>query len=173
MPWCSRMRRRSVSVFGLPMPSDVRSCVNRFGPLRRSRMISTDHLPSSTSSARSIGQSAVGRASSIGSVEDTASPAGYQYPKGTIRSDMTKTIAVHGATGSQGEPVAAAFVTAGHVVRPVTRASGGDLLDRASWELAYAGVDAVVLTFPVVYDERVLVMAGNAARAAEAAGVRQ
>jgi nucleoside-diphosphate-sugar epimerase len=81
---------------------------------------------------------------------------------------MTKTIAVHGATGSQGAPVAAA----GHDVRPLGRATG-DLLDRGSLDAAYAGADAVVLTFPVVYDERVLAMAENAARAAEAAGVRQ
>jgi uncharacterized protein YbjT (DUF2867 family) len=86
---------------------------------------------------------------------------------------MTKTIAVHGATGSQGAPIAAAFVAAGHVVRPVTRAAGADLLDRASLISAYAGADAVALTLPVVYDERALAMADNAARAAEAAGVRQ
>jgi uncharacterized protein YbjT (DUF2867 family) len=85
---------------------------------------------------------------------------------------MTKTIAVHGATGSQGGPIAAAFVAAGHLVRPLTRATGADLLDRASLEAAYAGVDAVVLTLPIVYDERAPRMAENAARAAEAAGVR-
>ena len=44
-------------------------------------------------------------------------------------------------------------------------------LDRASLERAYAGADAVVLQFPLVYDERALAMADNAARAAEAAGV--
>src|SRR5262245_37912822 len=86
---------------------------------------------------------------------------------------MTKTIAVHGATGSQGAPIAAAFVTAGHDVRPITRAAGADLLDRASLESAYAGADVVVLTLPIVYDERGPRMAENAARAAEAAGVRQ
>jgi uncharacterized protein YbjT (DUF2867 family) len=86
---------------------------------------------------------------------------------------MTKTIAVHGATGSQGAPIAAAFLAAGHVVRPVTRATGADLLDRASLITAYTGADAVVLTLPIAYDERALAMAENAARAAEAAGVRQ
>jgi uncharacterized protein YbjT (DUF2867 family) len=86
---------------------------------------------------------------------------------------MTKTIAVHGATGSQGGPIAAAFVAAGHVVRPVTRATGADLLDPASLQETYAGADVVVLTLPVVYDERGPRMAANAARAAEAAGVRQ
>ena len=45
-----------------------------------------------------------------------------------------------------------------------------DLLDRASLERAYAGADAVVLQFPLVYDDRALAMADNAARAAEAAG---
>jgi nucleoside-diphosphate-sugar epimerase len=79
-------------------------------------------------------------------------------------------IAIHAVTGSQGGLIAAAF--ADHVVRPVTRAAGADLLDRASLEAAYVGADAVVLTLPVVYDERVLAMAENAARAAESAGVR-
>ena len=59
-----------------------------------------------------MGQPAVGARSMV-PLEDTASPIGYQYPKGTIRSGMTKTIAVHGATGSQGAPVAAAFVASG------------------------------------------------------------
>jgi uncharacterized protein YbjT (DUF2867 family) len=83
----------------------------------------------------------------------------------------TKIIAVHGATGSQGAPVAAALTAAGHVVRPVTRASGADLLDRLSLEVAYGGADAVVLQLPLVYDERALEMAENAARAAEETGV--
>jgi nucleoside-diphosphate-sugar epimerase len=83
----------------------------------------------------------------------------------------TKTIAVHGATGSQGAPVAALLATAGHTVKPVTRATGADLLDRASLEAAYADADAVVLHLPLVYDERALQMADNVARAAEAAGV--
>jgi uncharacterized protein YbjT (DUF2867 family) len=81
-------------------------------------------------------------------------------------------ITVHGATGSQGAPVAALLTAAGHDVRPATRASGADLGDRASLEAAYAGPDAVVLQLPLVYDERALAMGENAARAAEAAGVR-
>jgi nucleoside-diphosphate-sugar epimerase len=84
---------------------------------------------------------------------------------------MTKTIAVHGATGSQGRPVAHALTAAGHAVRPLSRAAGVDLLDRASLDGAYAGADVVVLQLPLVYDERALAMAGNAARAAKAAGV--
>ena len=86
---------------------------------------------------------------------------------------MTKTIAVHGATGSQGGPDRRRLRRRRPRRPPVTRASGADLLDRASLEAAYAGADAVVLTLPIVYDERVLAMAENAARAAEAAGVRQ
>jgi nucleoside-diphosphate-sugar epimerase len=82
-----------------------------------------------------------------------------------------KTIAVHAATGAQGAPVAALLTDAGHRVRPVSRASGVDLLDRLSLEAAYAGADAVVLQLPLVYDERALIMGENAARAAEAAGV--
>jgi uncharacterized protein YbjT (DUF2867 family) len=81
-------------------------------------------------------------------------------------------IAVHGATGSQGVPVAALLTAAGHAVRPATRSTGADLEDRASLEAAYTGVDAVVLQLPLVYDERALAMADNAARAAETAGVR-
>jgi uncharacterized protein YbjT (DUF2867 family) len=85
---------------------------------------------------------------------------------------MTKTIAVHGATGPQGAPVASLLTAAGYDVRPATRASGVDLGDRASLEAAYAGADAVVLQLPLVYDERAIAMADNAARAAEAAAVR-
>ena len=81
-------------------------------------------------------------------------------------------IALHGATGSQGAPVASALTGAGHTVRPVTRASGANLEHRASLEAAYAGADAVVLQLPLVYDERALDMAANAARAAETAGIR-
>jgi uncharacterized protein YbjT (DUF2867 family) len=81
------------------------------------------------------------------------------------------TIAVHGATGSQGAPLAAHLTDAGHDVRPLSSANA-DLLDRASLEAAYAGADAVVLQFPLVYDARALTMAHNAARAAEAAGIR-
>jgi uncharacterized protein YbjT (DUF2867 family) len=84
---------------------------------------------------------------------------------------MNKTTAVHGATGSQGGPVAQALASAGHAVRLLSRAAGADLLDRPSLEAAYWGADAVVLQFPLVYDERALAMADNAARAVEAAGV--
>jgi uncharacterized protein YbjT (DUF2867 family) len=82
-----------------------------------------------------------------------------------------KTIAVHGATGAQGAPVATLLTTSGHRVRPLSRSSGADLLDRASLRAAYDGADAVVLQLPLVYDERALQMGENAARAAEAAGV--
>jgi uncharacterized protein YbjT (DUF2867 family) len=84
---------------------------------------------------------------------------------------IAKTIAVHGATGSQSAPVATRLAAAGHDVRPLSRSTGVDLLDRASLEAAYAGVDSVVLQLPLVYDERALVMADNAAVAAELAGV--
>ena len=83
----------------------------------------------------------------------------------------SKTIAVHGATGRQGAPVAAQLARSGNAVRLLSRAIGADLTDRASLETAYAGADAVVLHLPLVYDERALAMAENAARAAEAAGV--
>jgi uncharacterized protein YbjT (DUF2867 family) len=84
---------------------------------------------------------------------------------------ITKTIAVHGATGLQGAPVAAQLARSGHAVRPLSRSTRADLTDRASLVAAYAGADAVVLQLPLVYDERALTMAENAARAAEVAGV--
>jgi uncharacterized protein YbjT (DUF2867 family) len=80
-------------------------------------------------------------------------------------------IAIHGATGSQGAPVAAHLTAAGHTVRPLSRATGVDLFDRGSLEAAYAGAGAVVLQLPLLYDERALEVADNAARAAEAAGI--
>ncbi len=83
----------------------------------------------------------------------------------------TKTIAVHGATGSQGAPVAAHLTSAGHTVRLLSRATGVDLFDRGSLDAAYAGADAVVLQLPLLYDERALEIAENAARAGEAAGI--
>ncbi|WP_432947629.1 SDR family oxidoreductase [Kribbella sp. CA-253562] len=82
-----------------------------------------------------------------------------------------KTIAVHGASGSQGAPVAARLEAGGHSVRRLSRVTGVDLLDRQSLDAAYAEADTVVLQLPLVYDERALVMADNAANAAAAAGV--
>jgi uncharacterized protein YbjT (DUF2867 family) len=72
----------------------------------------------------------------------------------------------------QGAPVAAHLARSGHAVRPLSRRTGADLCDRASLTAAYAGADVVVLQLPLVYDERALAMAENAARAAEAAGVQ-
>jgi uncharacterized protein YbjT (DUF2867 family) len=80
-------------------------------------------------------------------------------------------IAIHGATGSQGAPVVAHLTASAHAVRPLSRATGADLFDRASLEAAYAGADALVLQLPLLYDERALEAADNAARAAERAGI--
>jgi nucleoside-diphosphate-sugar epimerase len=82
-----------------------------------------------------------------------------------------RTIAVHGATGSQSAPVASRLSAAGHEVRPLSLSVGVDFLDRLSLVAAYACVDTVVLHLPLVYDERALVMADNVADAAAAAGV--
>lgn len=65
-------------------------------------------------------------------------------------------IAVHGATGSQGEPVARRLRAAGHHVRAVTRASGADLSDPTSLIAAYEGIDVVVLQLPLVFDAAAL-----------------
>ena len=53
----------------------------------------------------------------------------------------------------------------------MSRATGVDLFDRGSLEAAYAGADAVVLQLPLLYDERAIDVAENAARAAEGAGI--
>ena len=67
---------------------------------------------------------------------------------------VARTIAVHGATGSQGAPVVTALDAAGHTVRPLSRATGADLFDRGSLEAAYRGADAVGLKLPLGSDPR-------------------
>lgn len=83
-----------------------------------------------------------------------------------------KTIAVHGATGSQSKPVTNLLEAAGHSVRRLSRSAGVDLFDRHSLESAYMGADTVMVQFPLIFDERALVMADNVADAVAAAGVK-
>lgn len=62
---------------------------------------------------------------------------------------MTFTVAVHGATGTQGSHVAARLRAAGHRVRPLN--STVDIADPAALVEAYTGVDAVVAALPQVF----------------------
>ncbi len=69
-------------------------------------------------------------------------------------------IAVHGSTGAQGAPVAAALAERGHDVKALTRTAStadaaqvsADLEDQASLEAAYAGADGVFVHLPIPLD---------------------
>jgi uncharacterized protein YbjT (DUF2867 family) len=62
---------------------------------------------------------------------------------------MTFTVAVHGATGTQGGHIAARLRAAGHRVRPLN--STVDIVDAKALAEAYGGVDAVVVALPQVF----------------------
>ncbi|MET7549687.1 NmrA family NAD(P)-binding protein [Streptomyces sp. NPDC005500] len=79
---------------------------------------------------------------------------------------MSPTIAVHGATGTQGSRIARRLTEAGHAVRALTRQSA-DLAVLESLEQAYSGVDAVVVSLPLVVDDTALVHADNVLAALE------
>src|SRR4051812_13422701 len=83
------------------------------------------------------------------------------------------TVAVHGATGIQGAPVVRRLRADGHRVRGLSRSGeyAVDLADARSLECAYAGVDAVVLQLPLVFDETALRQADAAAAAVVRSGV--
>lgn len=82
---------------------------------------------------------------------------------------MSLTIAVHGATGTQGSPVVRHLVAAGHRVRAVARhpralppgvePAPADLLDVDALTAAYTGVDAVVLQLPLAFDHTAVAQA--------------
>ncbi len=95
-------------------------------------------------------------------------------------------VLVYGASGVRGTPVARRLLDAGWAVRVLARSEAkaapwrrrgaevavGDLADRASLERASAGVDAVFLHLPLVYDRSVAAgYVRNAVAAARAAGV--
>jgi len=97
-------------------------------------------------------------------------------------------VLVYGATGVRGGPVARRLLDAGHRVRVLARdeakAAGwrargaevavGDLGDRESLARASAGVDAVCLHLPLVYDRALAAgFVRNAVGAARAAAVRR
>jgi uncharacterized protein YbjT (DUF2867 family) len=80
-------------------------------------------------------------------------------------------VAVHGATGSQGAAAVERLSADGHAVRALSRSTGADLSDLPSLQRAYDGARTVVLQLPLVFDERALLMAYNAAAAASTSGV--
>ncbi len=96
---------------------------------------------------------------------------------------VPQVVAVLGATGGQGAPVARRLLGAGHRVRAVARrperAPAGcepfaaDLLDPGALDRAYAGADAAVVQLPLVFDERALVMAERVAEALRRSDVRR
>lgn len=97
------------------------------------------------------------------------------------------TVAVHGATGTQGAPMARRLLEDGHRVRAVVRHPdadrslpagaepyAADLLDGDALARAYDGVDAVVLHLPLEFAaDRAVPQAERALEALERAGVRR
>jgi hypothetical protein len=85
---------------------------------------------------------------------------------------MTITVAVHGATGTQGTAITSRLTRAGLAVRPLDSRTV-DLSDVGSIVAAYTGVDAVVVQLPVLFDPVVLGHADRIVAALDKAGVRR
>jgi uncharacterized protein YbjT (DUF2867 family) len=85
---------------------------------------------------------------------------------------MTIIVAVHGATGTQGNAIATGLEAAGLVVRPLSSRTV-DLADVDSIVTAYTGVDAVVVQLPVLFDPAVLDHADRILAALAKAGVHR
>lgn len=91
------------------------------------------------------------------------------------------TVAVHGATGSQGSAALRTLLAAGHKVRAVVRrphglppaveAAPADLLDIEGLVAAYTGVDAVALQLPMVFDDGAMAQVRAVLAALEKAAV--
>ena len=91
------------------------------------------------------------------------------------------TVAVHGATGSQGSAALRSLLAAGHKVRAVARrpqglppgveAAPADLLDLDALVAAYTGVDAVALQLPMVFDDGAMAQVRAVLAALEKAAV--
>jgi uncharacterized protein YbjT (DUF2867 family) len=102
-------------------------------------------------------------------------------PAATIAAMTKLTITLHGASGTQGAPVARRLLAAGHRVRAAVRwpelAPPGcepfpaDLCDPDGLDRAYDGADAVVVQLPLVFDRTAVVQAETVARALTRAGV--
>jgi uncharacterized protein YbjT (DUF2867 family) len=86
-----------------------------------------------------------------------------------MTSTPSRTVLVHGATGTQGRPVVRRLLADGHTVHALTRrpdtvpagvvAVTGDLSDPASLAAAYRDVDAVVVQLPLLFDPQAVVQA--------------
>ena len=85
---------------------------------------------------------------------------------------MTSIIALHGATGGQGQHISTALTAAGYRIRPLTSRTA-DLSDPGSLTAAYTGADAVVVQLPLLFEPAVLTYAGNILTALRGAGVRK
>lgn len=83
----------------------------------------------------------------------------------------SSTIAVHGATGTQGRPVVRYLLDQGHTVRAVTRRAGADLTDVQAMTETYRDVDAVVLQLPLVFDDTAVRQAETVLAALDKAAV--
>ncbi len=97
---------------------------------------------------------------------------------------MTFTVAVHGVTGTQGSSVARALLADGHAVRGLARRAGRvphgvdlvavDVLDTPALTRVYAGVDAVFVHLPTVFDPaRAFAQVDSIVAALAEAGVRR
>jgi uncharacterized protein YbjT (DUF2867 family) len=86
-------------------------------------------------------------------------------------------IAVHGATGTQGSAVVRRLIDEGHEVRAIARnprdpqGVAADLQDVEALAAAYAGVDAVVLQLPLVFEAKAMAQAESVLQALGKAGV--
>jgi uncharacterized protein YbjT (DUF2867 family) len=91
------------------------------------------------------------------------------------------TVAVHGATGSQGSAALRKLLASGHQVRAIARnprglpagveAAPADLLDLDALVAAYTGVDAVALQLPMVFDDGAMAQVRAVLAAVEKAAV--
>ncbi|MFI9503143.1 hypothetical protein [Nocardia sp. NPDC052566] len=84
----------------------------------------------------------------------------------------TKTIAVHGATGAQGSIIAERLAAAGWQVRALNSANAA-LDDIDALVDAYAGVDAVVVQLPLVFEPIALTHAESVLAALSKAGIER
>lgn len=93
------------------------------------------------------------------------------------------TVAVHGATGTQGAPVVRRLLRDGHRVRAIARRPDGlpagcepfpaDALTPGALDRAYDGVDAVVVQLPLVFDDRAFAYAEQVIEALRRSEVRR